>query len=75
MSKQEQKRDPGSFEDVGRTLDKELKRLLDFVNNRVVPAARDDTEEMLRRAADALHELADRLGGRRQRGGGRGPKK
>lgn len=66
MSDQQAKRDFTAFEDVGRTLDRELQRLIEFVNNKVVPAAHQDTEALLRRAADRLHELADRLAARRQ---------
>ncbi len=59
MNEQEQK--SGTFEDIGRALDRELQRLIDFVNQRVVPAAREDSEALLRGAADRLHALADRL--------------
>ena len=58
---------PGSFEEAGKALDRELRRLLEFVNSKVVPAARQDAEAMLRRAADQLHEMADRLGRRTPR--------
>ncbi len=51
----------GAFEDIGRSLDRELQRLVDFVNNRVVPAARQDSERMLRRTASVLEQLADKL--------------
>lgn len=49
------------LEDAGRRIDQEVKRLVDYMNNRVVPAAREDTEAILRRASDTLKGLADRL--------------
>jgi hypothetical protein len=67
MNNQE-KRESGRFEDVGRALDRELQRLVDFVNERVVPAARDDTESLLRKTSEKLNTLADRLAARRQSG-------
>lgn len=60
--------DKGTFEDFGYTLDKELQRLIDFVENRVVPAARQDSEVLLRKAARMLDQLADHLAKQRARG-------
>jgi len=57
----EDRSDRGRFEDIGRTLDHEVQKLIDFVNDRVVPAARQDSEVVLRKAARKLEQLADRL--------------
>jgi hypothetical protein len=57
----DEKTDRGRFEDIGRTLDREVQRLIDFVNDRVVPVARQDSEAALRKAARKLEQLADRL--------------
>jgi len=57
----DEKTDRGRFEDIGHTLDREVQKLVDFVNDRVVPAARQDSEAALRKAARKLEQLADRL--------------
>ena len=54
-----------AFEDIGRSLDRELQRLVDFVNDRVVPTARQDSEVLLRRTAAVIQQLADKLAARR----------
>lgn len=69
MDEEKTKGNFSAFEDVGRVLDRELQRLIDFVNDRVVPAAREDSEVLLRRAAERLENLADRLAARRAEGG------
>jgi F0F1-type ATP synthase membrane subunit b/b' len=46
---------------AARELESEAKRLVDMVENRVVPRARRDSEKALRRAARELDRLADRL--------------
>ena len=75
MKNQKSKRDSSTLEDVGRALDRELDRLMRYVNDTVVPAARDDSEKVLRKASARLSELADRLAaGRPPRGKTRGPK-
>ncbi len=63
----------GAFEDIGRALDRELQRLVEFVNERVVPAARQDSEVLLRRTARVLDQLADRLTTSRQEAAGQSP--
>lgn len=63
----------GAFEDIGRALDRELQRLVEFVNERVVPAARQDSEVLLRRTARVLDQLADRLISSRQEAAGQSP--
>jgi len=62
----QQKKDFSGFEDVGRTLDRELNRLIEFVNSRVVPAARSDAESLLRGAAEKLQAVADRVARQKQ---------
>ena len=49
------------LEDIGRALDQELKRLVTFVDERIVPAARQDAHKLLRRAARELERLAEKL--------------
>jgi hypothetical protein len=61
----EDRTDRGRFEDLGRALDCEIQKLIDFVNDRVVPAARQDSEVVLRKAAQKLEQLADRLASER----------
>ncbi len=61
----DEKTDRGRFEDIGHTLDRELQKLIDYVNDRVVPAAREDSEVVLRKAARKLEQLADRLAAQR----------
>ncbi len=54
------------FEKAGRFLDEELQRLIDFVNDRVVPATRQDGEKILRSAAEKLQKAADRLAAQKE---------
>ncbi len=49
------------FKDAGQALEKELRELVAFVEQRVVPAARRDTHLVLRRAARELDRLADKI--------------
>lgn len=49
------------LEDLGRALDQEIKRLITFVDERIVPAARQDAHKLLRRAARELERLAEKL--------------
>ncbi len=61
MSTQKKKRGFSRMEDAGRALDRELDRLVAYINETVVPAARQDSEKLLRRASEKLKDLADRL--------------
>jgi len=49
------------FEDAGRALDRELDKLRSFLDNEVRPQTRQEMADFLRRAADRLAKLAERL--------------
>jgi hypothetical protein len=51
----------GTFQQAAREVEAEVKRVLDFVEERVVPRARRDGEKVLRRIAEELHHWADHL--------------
>ena len=51
----------GSFEQAAREIEAEVKKVLDFVEERVVPSARRDGEKMLRRLAEEMNRWADHL--------------
>lgn len=48
-----------NFEDVGRKLDRELKQVIDYLNDEVVPTMRQGSGKALRKAAEKLSRLAD----------------
>jgi hypothetical protein len=57
-------RKPKFSESVGqaaREMEAEVKRVLDFIEARVVPRARRDGEKMLRRISKELNRWADRM--------------
>jgi hypothetical protein len=70
----------GRFENVGRKLDEqfggfsdkmeeEVRKVVDYLNDRVVPEVRQNSSKALRVAAEQLGRLADHLDSRRgQRG-------
>jgi hypothetical protein len=49
------------FEDAGRALDRELDKLRNFLDKDVRPQTRQEMADFLRRAADRLAKLAERL--------------
>jgi hypothetical protein len=49
------------FEEAGRALDREIEKLVEFVEERVKPATRQETAELLRKASARLAKLADNL--------------
>jgi len=49
------------FEDAGRTLDRELEKLRKRFESDVRPRTRQEAAEFLRKAADRLGKLAERL--------------
>jgi len=49
------------FEDAGRALDRELDKLRKCFDDEVCPKTRQDMAEFLRKAADRLAKLAERL--------------
>jgi hypothetical protein len=50
-----------TFEDAGRTLDREFEKLRKFLNNEVRPQTRKETAEFLRKSASRLMKMAERL--------------
>ena len=66
----------GPFENAGRTVDEhlsdfgerfeqEVRRVITYLNNQVVPEVRENGSKALRVAADQLSRLADHLDSRR----------
>ncbi len=49
------------FEDMGRTIDRELKQVIDYLNDEVVPTVRKGSGKALRIAAEKLARLADHM--------------
>ena len=49
------------FEDAGRALDRELDKLRKYLDKEIRPQTRQETAEFLRKAADRLAKLAERL--------------
>jgi len=49
------------FEDAGRTLDRELAKLVEFLDRQVRPATRRDMAELLRKTSARLAKLAKNL--------------
>ncbi len=47
------------FEDIGRTVDRELEKLKEFIEREVKPNTKRGTVEALRAAASRLNELAE----------------
>ena len=60
-NQKKKKQEFSALTDAGRKVDQELQRLIDYVNNKLVPATRENTEVILRRASEKLKEMADRL--------------
>lgn len=50
-----------TFEDAGRVIDRELKKLRHFFETDVKPATQRRAVDALRAASDTLQKLADRL--------------
>ena len=49
------------FEDAGRAMDKEVAKLLEYVNKNVKPKTREEAASLLRRASRELAKLARNL--------------
>ena len=49
------------FEQAAREIEAEVRRVLDFVEEKVVPRARRDGEKVLRRISEELNRWADHL--------------
>ena len=50
-----------TFEEAGRNVDRELKKLKKWLDQKAEPSTRQEMAEGLRKIADRLAELADRL--------------
>jgi len=50
-----------TFEDAGWALYREFEKLRKFLNNEVRPQTRKETAEFLRKSADRLTRMAERL--------------
>ncbi len=50
-----------TFEEAGRSVDRELKNLKEWLDRKVEPATRREMAEGLRKIAERLAQLADRL--------------
>jgi len=49
------------FEDAGRAIDREFEKLRKFLNDEVRPETKKEAAEFLRKSADRLAKLAERL--------------
>ena len=50
-----------TFEEAGRSVDRELKNLKEWLDRKVEPTTRREMAEGLRKISERLAELADRL--------------
>jgi len=50
-----------TFEEAGRNVDRELKKLKKWLDRKAEPSARQEMADGLRKIAERLAELADRL--------------
>jgi hypothetical protein len=50
-----------NFEDAGRAIDREFEKLRKFLNDEVRPETKKETAEFLRKSADRLAKMAERL--------------
>jgi hypothetical protein len=50
-----------NFEDAGRAIDREFEKLRKFFNDEVRPETKKETAEFLRKSADRLIKVAERL--------------
>ena len=66
-SQKRSSRRPINLEDVGRRIDEELRQIVDYLNNDVVPKVRTESSSALRKAAQQLQKLADYMDEHRQR--------
>lgn len=49
------------FEDAGRAIDREVAKLVEFLDRRVKPATREEMIKVLRKASERLSKLAESL--------------
>ena len=50
-----------TFEDAGRTIDREFEKLRKYFNDEVRPETKKETAEFLRKSAARLTKMAERL--------------
>jgi hypothetical protein len=50
-----------NFEEAGRAMDREIEKLVEFLDQKVKPATRQEMSELLRKASVRLAQMADRL--------------
>lgn len=51
----------GRFEEIWERLEEDLRAAADYVNDNVVPVVRKESITAMRKAADVLKNLADRI--------------
>lgn len=49
------------FESTGKKLDEEIRKIVEYLETRVLPSARKDTGKLLRYASKKLDHLAEKL--------------
>lgn len=49
------------FEDAGRAIDREVAKLVDYLDRKVKPATRQDMADLLRKASRRLAKLAGNM--------------
>jgi hypothetical protein len=50
-----------NFEDAGKAVDREVQKLIDFVENKVRTTTRQEMAELLRKASERLAKMAESL--------------
>lgn len=50
-----------NFEEAGKVIDVELKKLVDYFDTKLKPSTRRDLAEVVRRAAKNLSDLAEKI--------------
>lgn len=54
------------FESTGKKLDEEIRKIVDYLENKVLPSARQDTGKLLRYASKKPDGLAEKLESEKQ---------
>jgi hypothetical protein len=49
------------FESAGKKLDEEVKKVVDYLEQQVIPSARKDTSKFLRYASEQLAKIAEKM--------------
>jgi hypothetical protein len=50
-----------NFEEAGKAVDREVQKLIDFVEKKVRPATRQEMADLLRKASERLSKMAESL--------------